>query len=334
LTVAAVVVVLLAKVVAALALLPRRGWTDPRVVVLLATSAAGWGAYVLLGHSGLSQAAFAKATALPLCVAATWGLSRLVSAVPVPRLRATVTGSALAIGAALTAAMWGWWLTPYTEDMRGSWRDFVAPPVIVVIVVSLTALAVALLVPRIRRYPALIALSICLALIGSGALMAVQTVGAVAKGWGAPHSIRLVLIGDGGLEAARWVRAHSSPDDVLATNEHQTPHTKSNRAFWLAAQAERRVLVEGWGYTEKTNSRYHRTAVQNLRAPFWDADLLATNDAAFTRPSYESVGRLADRYDVRWLVLNGRLPSRSNKLARFADLRFSSGDYTVYEVPR
>ena len=201
------------------------------------------------------------------------------------------------------------------------------------VVVSLTVLAIGLLVPQVRRSPALITLSVCLALIGSGALFAVQTVHAVAKGWGAPHSIRPVLISDGGLEAARWIRAHSSPEDLLATNEHQTVHTRSNRAFWLAAHAERRVLVEGWGYTERTNSRYNATAIQNLRAPFWDPDKLRVNDAAFTRPSQATVRRLAERYAVRWLVLNRRLPSRPGKLARVADLRFSSGDYRVYEVP-
>jgi hypothetical protein len=92
--------------------------------------------------------------------------------------------------------------------------------------------------------------------------------------------------------------------------------------------------VEGWGYTERINSDYDSptTEVRNLRAPFWDVAKLHANDAVFITPSRAALRRLAHRYDVRWLVLNRQLPSRPGKLEKVADLRFSSGDYKVYEV--
>ena len=77
------------------------------------------------------------------------------------------------------------------------------------------------------------------------------------------------------------MRAHAAPGDELATNEHLSS-TGSNRVFWLAANAERRVLVEGWGYTERISSRYG--ALRSLAAPFWDPAKLRINDAAFDVP--------------------------------------------------
>ena len=36
---------------------------------------------------------------------------------------------------------------------------------------------------------------------------------------------------------------------------------------------------------------------------------------------------------MRWLFLNRRLSRHGVELARFATLRYSRGDYSVYEIP-
>ncbi|MEV0268761.1 hypothetical protein AB0H43_08310 [Hamadaea sp. NPDC050747] len=127
--------------------------------------------------------------------------------------------------------------------------------------------------------------------------------------------------------AARWVREHSRPDDVLATNVHCLPVAYLGRcdprSFWLSAYAERRVLVEGWTFAP-------RIAGDALK-PFWDQALLDRNDRVFTDPTPEDLAALkAD--GVRWLVVDARSGEVSPELAAYADLRHTEGPVSVYEV--
>lgn len=59
------------------------------------------------------------------------------------------------------------------------------------------------------------------------------------------------------VDAARWVRDQSAPGDVLATNVHCLATGPDGycdpRSFWLSAYAERRVLVEGWGFAPRVS---------------------------------------------------------------------------------
>ncbi|NUO60308.1 MAG: hypothetical protein HOV78_26885, partial [Hamadaea sp.] len=127
--------------------------------------------------------------------------------------------------------------------------------------------------------------------------------------------------------AARWVREHSRPDDVLATNVHCLPVAYLGRcdprSFWLSAYAERRVLVEGWTFAP-------RIAGDALK-PFWDQALLDRNDRVFTDPTPEDLAAVkAD--GVRWLVADARSGEVSPELAAYADLRHTEGPVSVYEV--
>jgi len=130
------------------------------------------------------------------------------------------------------------------------------------------------------------------------------------------------------IDAARWVRTHSSPDDVLATNVHCRAvvdgHCDS-RSFWLSAYAERRVLVEGWGFAP-------RVAALGAYTPFWDQDLLRRNDEAITAPTADGLRDLRDRYGVRWLVVDRSVGVESPALAVLARLRFANDRMAVYEV--
>jgi hypothetical protein len=125
--------------------------------------------------------------------------------------------------------------------------------------------------------------------------------------------------------AARWVRDHSSPDDVLATNVHCQPVTYlpggcDARVFWLSAYSERRVLIEGWMFAPR---------VAGAEGPFWDQELYALNEAAIADPTPENLAELHDRYGVRWLVVEG---GPSPRLAQLADLRHREGSIAVYEI--
>ncbi|HEX8628322.1 MAG TPA: hypothetical protein VF755_09145, partial [Catenuloplanes sp.] len=123
----------------------------------------------------------------------------------------------------------------------------------------------------------------------------------------------------------------------VATNAHCRPPTANpcdNRHFWVSASTERRVLVEGWGYT----STVHRIAIETgtwyVHVPFWDAALLADNDRAFAAPSAATIGLLRDRYGVRWLLVHRPTARQSPtaQLGQFARLRFRSGECEVYQL--
>jgi hypothetical protein len=129
------------------------------------------------------------------------------------------------------------------------------------------------------------------------------------------------------VDAARWVRDHSAPDDVVATNVHCLGYYGDlcdSRSFWLSAYSERSVLVEGWGFAP-------RQAVLGL-APFWNPAELTLNDAAFTAPSAEVLQRLRDTYGVRWLVVDRNVGPESADLATLAVKRYDNGRLAAYQL--
>jgi hypothetical protein len=139
---------------------------------------------------------------------------------------------------------------------------------------------------------------------------------------------------EGTRPAADWLREHSAPDDLVATNAHcRFPRTPcDNLHFWFSAFAERRFLVEGWGYTPSANRIQSRTGMPGNEIPYWDQPTLATNDAAFHRPDAVTVGRLTE-LGVRWLFVDENDPAlRSDLLGRVARLRYRAGAVAVYEL--
>ncbi|GII25927.1 hypothetical protein [Planosporangium mesophilum] len=131
------------------------------------------------------------------------------------------------------------------------------------------------------------------------------------------------------VDAARWVRGHSGTGDTLATNVHcleGAGDTCDSRSFWLSAYAEREVLVEGWRFAPRM------AASPTLVVPFWDQPLLALNDAAFTAPTPEVLGRLRDEHHVRWLVADRRVGTVSPLLGTLATPRYDNGRVAVFEL--
>ncbi|NUT35250.1 MAG: hypothetical protein HOV79_19515 [Hamadaea sp.] len=140
----------------------------------------------------------------------------------------------------------------------------------------------------------------------------------------------------GGVEAARWLRDNSSPDDLVATNVHcrMLPGGRcDNRSFWVAGYAERRMLLEGWAYSPTWYAMAEAAGPGRYQVmPYWKPEVLAENDAAFTTPNAETLNLLRDKYGVRWLYVDERLHPDTAALEKHADLRHSSGDAAVYEL--
>jgi hypothetical protein len=144
---------------------------------------------------------------------------------------------------------------------------------------------------------------------------------------------RIPVIPEGAPTAARWLRAHSDPDDLVATNQHCRwgyEHPCSTFQFWAAALSERHMLVEGWAYTPSNQAKW-RPGEALEHFPFWDQERIQLNDAAFNAPSAAAIQRLRQRYGVRWLFVDERLLGR--RIGDNADFRFRAGDYAIYQIP-
>ncbi len=135
------------------------------------------------------------------------------------------------------------------------------------------------------------------------------------------------------VEAARWIRAHSEPSDVLLTNEHcwypndpkkAGEDCTNNQAFTLSAFSERSVLVEGWGFAPR--------AMDAGTAKFWDQGLLQANDDAVYHPTADLLGRLHSQYRVRYLVVNRVVGLESPQLKALAAPVYDNGRIGVYEL--
>jgi hypothetical protein len=206
------------------------------------------------------------------------------------------------------------------------------------------ALAAVALVAARRRYPALRGISAALilaAVIGLGLPPTIDRLTTLVRM--AESNRRIVYapdagartIPDGGIEAARWLRSHSGPNDLVATNVHCRKVNAGkcdNRHFWISGYSERRVLVEGWGYTSKVYRDAWSGKGAFMQLEYWDPERLAANDRAFAQPSKETIGRLRSEYDVRWLFIDERYDRPAGDLDDLATLKYRDGDAAVYEL--
>ncbi|MEW9546827.1 hypothetical protein [Nonomuraea sp. NPDC050783] len=308
--------------------LGRRVW-EPPWSLLVGMGGAGIGAVLVLGHPAESQLYFLESVRPYLSVAAVcgvvtaWraraGMGRMVAWAGVGAVVAWVVAGAGGLLVAEHVRPEAGAL-PTVEAVRpgAGVLGWVVGPYLVLAVVALVVW---------RR----------------GAVLAVA---GLMAGYGVPASVREVVehvvpgpdlrereVPRGGREAARWIRGHSAPGDVVATDLHCRPVTApacDSRHYWVAGFSERRVLVEGWAYAESTLSRTRLFGGSYLEVPFADGARLAANDAVFAAPTRENVQKLARVYGVRWL-----LSRNDSKLDGYAALRFRNREFSVHElVPR
>ncbi|MFG2981611.1 hypothetical protein ACGFYQ_10180 [Streptomyces sp. NPDC048258] len=140
------------------------------------------------------------------------------------------------------------------------------------------------------------------------------------------------------VEAARWVRAHSEPSDVLVTNSHcwefddyaNGPGCTNVRSQWLSGYSERSVLVEGWAYAPRLVALTGGGTAYD--GPFWDQELFGLNEDAVYRPTDGVLRRLHDRYHVRYVVVHRPTGHESPLLRTLADQVFDNGRIAVYRL--
>ncbi|MGV9776875.1 hypothetical protein, partial [Streptosporangium sp. NPDC003464] len=307
----------------------------PAVVLMLGMGTVGVGAVLFLGHPHMGQIYFFDASYPYLVIVAAYGLSVAVRRARLSPRALAYTGAAGVAGACLIRELCG------VKVPLGAGRSdaVLYLPYLVLAVTALLAVGALAALHRRRVVAGALALSM-IAAAGFPAAWCTRVLSAAlhTPAGGAPEvepAAAAPAVSDGALAAGRWLRDHSGAGDLVATNVRclgGTDNPCDSRGFWAAALTERRVLVEGWAYTATNMSRW-RPGQQAEILPFWDEERIRANDEVFDSPSADAVRLLRARYGVRWLFTDERYVSPASRIGDFADLRFRTGDYAVYELP-
>ncbi|QNE20296.1 hypothetical protein F1D05_23280 [Kribbella qitaiheensis] len=331
---AAVIIGWLMPVVGALLIRPRVP-RDPMAVLLVFGFVLAIVAASILYHFSQSQVFFARSAFIYGVLIATWGLSSLDRRV----YFAVAPALALGVAAIYYGRSRSHGLIRDCRDTSCLDRIFAEPLVVALIVVAVGIVVLGLIFRGSRRRWAAIAVAALLGLTVSPTIVSLQK-------FATPGGSTYESIAPGGIEAARFIRRQSGPDDLIATNIHchRPPATAEtgglsvkdaerchSASFWIPGYAERRVLVEGWAYTAKANNHAYNSN-DALYSPFWDQEKLRANDAVFTAPTRENVETLRTKYGVRWLFADERINPIPAELSLLAQLRFQSGTVRVYQL--
>jgi hypothetical protein len=303
----------------------RRLWRDQGVIFLAGFAIAGFAATLLTAQPGISQVYFYRTAFPALAVLSCLGLARLVD-----RLDDHRGGVLVVVAAALGLAAC---VLTRSVDLSG-----VKTPLLLMIAGLVAVGLVVAVAWKLGRRGG----SVVTAFLAG--LVAACMVGATTlplAGLFFKHS-ELVMYGKlnghgptkAEAEAATWLRENSQTDDLIATNAHciiKRGEVCDSRHFWIAALSERQLLVEGWAYTNHANRLYATTGINPSVLPFWNKELLAANDAAFTAPSPAVIERLR-RLGVRWLYADNRAGEISPNLKQYVRLRQATLDATIYEI--
>ncbi len=284
---------------------------------LLGGTIAGLMATLVLYHPSLSQLFFMRAGFLFGAILSAMGIAALadrwgLGARTVWTLAAGAIGVAVGAWAVLRAAQ-NPFIRPTDPMPRVLWMA------LAIGVAALTIVVIGLIVGR--RRPALF--GAMLVVLGGG-ITALPSDAHYYPNMGAIFHQHVSV---SQLAAAAWLRANTGVHDVLATNGHcVAPPAQPDclrLSFWISAFAERRVLLEGWGYSPRM--------LDNLRGAYVDPAVERANDNVFAEPTAASVHWLRQR-GVRTLVVDRRYGDESPALADFASLSWERDYIAIYTM--
>ncbi|GAA1799960.1 hypothetical protein GCM10009682_22020 [Luedemannella flava] len=314
-------------------------------VLLTGGMLAGIGAYLVFAHPGDANQYFIRAGWMFGVVASAWGwvLAAERSGLAGSGAAARQWRGWLAFGAALVCLGLLWAQFTYAADQTAAAGAFgpLVPALSWLLVLAIVAAVAGLWWRAVATGPlrdlrgrgGFVLLTAVLLAGAPGLVMEART------GWSHPNGGGYAPVGlpASRVEAARWLRDHSDPDDVVATNAHCLYRTASgacdSRSFWISAYAERRVLVEGWLFAPRATAAGAFTT--GVYTPFWDDELLALNDAAFAAPTADGLAALRDTHGVRWLLADHTSADgpESEGLASLAAKVFDNGRVAIYRMP-
>lgn len=319
---------------------------DPVVAYLGGMFLAALGVALLFTHPGSSQFYFVVSAVPYLSVLTVWGLATLI---PPERSTWRVKASLIGVAAAGALVLWGIIsldspLAP-TPAILGSrpevFVELVKPFVLLGVVVALVAAGAWWLWRKRGLHGGIATAAVAATVLGFGLTTPALEAQALAEkviagGYSyQPRPTNGRPIAVGGIDAARWLRDHSDPDDLVATNTHCRLvylGNCDNRHFWVSGYTERRILVESWGYTVTSLAEVNKSKQTFYYIKYSNPGLLAENDRAFQEPSAESIAVLRDKYKVKWLFVDERFDTPAPTLEQFAKLRYRNTDSAVYEL--
>ncbi len=317
-------------------LLKGKRWRDPRAIWMLIVIPTGIAVPFLLFRTGLSQLWFSRTVAELVVLISAWGLAILLP-------RPLTARRALALGGVAVAAGLGAFAVSSIVEARSDRIGATVGSLLLTVIAPLAVVGVFLVVWLVMRR-SLKGRSSSFVVVLVTVLLGMGMVNVAATGHEAltePVKVfkgrHIPLFPDGGVAAARYIDRNSSPGDIVATNVHCAMPGAGrcdNRNFWIAAFTERRIVVEGWGYTAATNDDAE-AGTRNAYVPIPDRKRLEINDAAFTDPSPETVGRLVETYDVSWLFVAKAYPADIDglkQLDEILDHAYENPQYVVFEV--
>jgi hypothetical protein len=129
-----------------------------------------------------------------------------------------------------------------------------------------------------------------------------------------------------------WLRAHSTPDDVIAVDNHYVVVGTHRYAtyYYYSAFSERRVFLESWQFATRTYQVGGGDIPEGGPMPF--PQRLRLNDAVFQGGDRRALDVLVRSYGVRYLLVdrfNGTASSRVRRLGRQV---FSNPAVSIYRV--
>jgi len=308
---------------------PKEGWRRPasRHVFLLSLLLAGLGPLYVFGRTGSAQAYFAWYGVIAGSILAAEGLGKLWSRVARDRraTRALLVFLAIWTGGIVAVVIGRAGLLDDPDPLATSSGE----------------------------------LALWLLLIASGPVLAVALARvrpASAAGWSLPAAVSaLVLAGtldqpldtgptlvrqardeqtfsptgplltDDLYEGFRWIRDNTDDDAVLAVKRREVDLPE--RYYYLSGFAERRVVLEGWLYTERSSRVGHAQVIAGTD-PYPQRREL--NRRAFTGDP-AAVTELQERWSVDYLVVD-KVHSRPSDLGRLGTRVFSNDALDVYKV--
>ncbi|MEH1011761.1 hypothetical protein V6U90_01355 [Micromonospora sp. CPCC 206060] len=308
----------------------RRGRLEPVQLFLLGGTLAGPAIYLLVGHPGSSNQYFVRAGFAFGVLLSAWGYLELVERARLSRRAVTVLAvAAVGFAGLLTGIQLA---NPATVQPGPSYAPLLPLLRWTGALCAVAGVGALLWVAVTGHRPRLVGAGGVVLLTGilvAGAPGLVVDAAAARK-YPNGGAYAVVPMPASRVGAARWVRDHSAPDDVIATNAHCRAVVNGwcdARSFWLSAYAERAVLLEGWSFAPRMVSR-----PGGAYAPFWDQELLRANDAAFTAPTAAGLADLRDRHGVRWLVADHEVGPVATELGQLAEPVFANGRISVYRL--
>ena len=307
----------------------RQGRRDPLTWFLAGGGLAGAGALAAFAHPGNSQLYFAYSAIPLLALGSTVGLASLVDRMDTKVLAPVLIGL---VGGVLMVLLPSGLIGELsrTASIAQATNQLKIAGAVLVAAGVLAALTV-----RPRRAALLGAVVVTLLAAGVTAVGSTAATTSPAPELPQVTSKDYLAVSRDQIEAARWIRDHSSIEDVVMTNRHcinaVAPRRCDSRRWVVAAFSERQMLLEGWTATPRSTD-LAPLGRQSIYIDYWKPELLALNDGFIANPDAVAAAKLS-AMGVRWVFVDSTRP-HARTLEPLAHLRFHTPGADVYELPR